>query len=97
VLSESIKDYVDGSGLEKQAKLDIEDKCGICGSTTDKSTLHPRCVNCNVRICINHWNQHKTEVHMKDISSFRNTVRQITAIDDCLDFKTCVKYMFKRL
>lgn len=69
-------------------KLDFENKCNICGLTTG---VHPRCINCNVRICINHWNKHK-EVHMKDISPFQNT------IPDCLDFKTCIKYMlFKKL
>ena len=55
VLREPVKDYATCSGLEKQVKVEIKNSCKICGSTTTTT-----CQNCNVRICIDHWNRHKT-------------------------------------
>jgi hypothetical protein len=55
VLKEPVKDYATRPGLEKQVKLEIKNSCKICGSTTTAT-----CLNCNVRICTDHWNRHKT-------------------------------------
>jgi hypothetical protein len=52
---EPVKDYATRSGLEKQVKVEIKNSCKICGSTTTAT-----CLNCNVSICIDHWNRHKT-------------------------------------
>jgi hypothetical protein len=75
----------------EQLKPESENRCKICHTITNIT-----CINCNIGVCIDHWNTHKMEVHMKGIS-LRNIFKEATAVHDGLDLKTCLKYMFKKL
>jgi hypothetical protein len=86
----SRKDH-NNSFSEKQSRLgDVkEDKISDIISTVT-------CLNCNVKVPITHWNKHKTEVHMKGVS-FLRLLKEIESVDDGLNLKTCIKYMFKKV
>jgi hypothetical protein len=68
-----------------------ENRCELCNTITTIT-----CINCSVRVCVEHWNTHVIEVHMKGIS-LRNIIKEATVVHDGLDLKTCLKYMFKKL
>ena len=86
----SRKDNNNGSNLKKQFKPENGQK--VCNTITTVT-----CINCNVRVPITQWNRHKKEVHMNGISSFRNILNGTDSVDDGLDLKICIKYMFKKL
>jgi hypothetical protein len=67
------------------------DGCEICNSN-----MTVTCVNCNVKICINHWDKHKAEIHMKGVSLW-DLLKEVNTAQNGLDFKTSVRYLFKRV
>jgi hypothetical protein len=77
--------------LGKQFTAEDENRCELCNTITTIT-----CINCSVGVCVEHWNTHVAEVHMKGIS-LRNIFKEATAVHDGLDLKTCLKYMFKKL
>lgn len=79
------------SNLDTRFRVENENRCKICNTITTIT-----CVNCSVGVCVEHWNIHKTQAHMKDIS-FRDILKEAYAQHDGLDLKTCLKYMFKKL
>lgn len=79
-----------GSSLKKQFKPEN-------GQKIHNTITAVTCINCNVRVPIAKWNKHKKEVHMKGISSLRNILNGIDSVDDGLDLRTCIKYIFKKL
>lgn len=86
----SRKDNSNGSDSKKQFKPEN-------GQKVRNTITTVTCINCNVRVPLDQWNKHKKEVHMKSISSFRNIFKGMDSVDDGLDLKTCIKYMFKKL
>jgi hypothetical protein len=77
--------------LNTQFRVKSENRCKICNEITRIT-----CVNCGIGVCVEHWDIHRAQVHMKGIS-LRTVFKEATAVHDGLDFKTCLKYMFKRL
>jgi hypothetical protein len=74
----------------EQLKPESGNRCKICHTMTNIT-----CINCSVGVCVEHWNKHASEVHMKGIS-LRN-IMKVTSVYDALDLKTCLRYMFNKL